>query len=285
MEGNIPLEIQGKFYRNGPGLLDVYGTPLVHPIDGDGMVCSVSMEHGKAVFKSKFVKTDEYKAEKTMKKSLYRGMMGTNPPDDWADTLQEYLHVSEPPSNAKFKNPSNTNVYYWGGKLLSCWESGLPYCLDPVTLDTIGKDTLGGVLDKANCLAAHFRIDSKQDLLVTFSLRLSLRGAPSLYIHEFDRAWNLVRQQVVKIEQYYYAHDFLLTENYYIFHHTPFYNLSMENVMKIASMESGPGESMHYYPEIPSGMVVLARYPKGEPEMQFFPCQPFHIYHHSKLFL
>ena len=38
VEGTIPREISGTFYRNGPGLLDVYGTPLVHPIDGDGMV-------------------------------------------------------------------------------------------------------------------------------------------------------------------------------------------------------------------------------------------------------
>ena len=27
-----------QLFRNGPGLLEVYGTPLVHPIDGDGMV-------------------------------------------------------------------------------------------------------------------------------------------------------------------------------------------------------------------------------------------------------
>lgn len=24
----------------------------------------------------------------------------------------------------RFKNPANTNVYYWGGKLLATWESG-----------------------------------------------------------------------------------------------------------------------------------------------------------------
>jgi len=36
--GRIPKELRGTLFRNGPGLLEVYGTPLVHPIDGDGMV-------------------------------------------------------------------------------------------------------------------------------------------------------------------------------------------------------------------------------------------------------
>jgi all-trans-8'-apo-beta-carotenal 15,15'-oxygenase len=36
--GKLPEGLQGTLYRNGPGLLEAYGTPLVHPIDGDGMV-------------------------------------------------------------------------------------------------------------------------------------------------------------------------------------------------------------------------------------------------------
>lgn len=60
----------------------------------------------------------------------------------------------------KMRNPSNTNVFYWegarcrccdsrsfsawlshalsAGKLLSCYETSLPYSLDPFTLQTIG---------------------------------------------------------------------------------------------------------------------------------------------------
>jgi all-trans-8'-apo-beta-carotenal 15,15'-oxygenase len=68
----------------------------------------------------------------------------------------------------RFKNPANTNVYYWGGKLIAAWESGLPYLLDPATLETKGKETLNGVLKESHCLAAHFRYDSAADRLVTF---------------------------------------------------------------------------------------------------------------------
>ena len=40
IEGSLPAGLQGTFLRNGPGLLEVYGTALKHPIDGDGMVCA-----------------------------------------------------------------------------------------------------------------------------------------------------------------------------------------------------------------------------------------------------
>ncbi|NJM95592.1 MAG: Apocarotenoid-15,15'-oxygenase, partial [Acaryochloridaceae cyanobacterium CSU_5_19] len=32
IEGEIPQELKGTVFRNGPGLLDVGGTPLYHPL-------------------------------------------------------------------------------------------------------------------------------------------------------------------------------------------------------------------------------------------------------------
>jgi carotenoid cleavage dioxygenase-like enzyme len=45
---------------------------------------------------------------------------------------------------------------------------GLPYLLDPATLETKGKDTLNGALNDSHCLAAHFRYDAATDRLVNF---------------------------------------------------------------------------------------------------------------------
>lgn len=45
-----------------------------------------------------------------------------------------------------FKNPSNTRPLVWGGRLLSCYETGLPYELDPNTLTTKGEFDIGGLL-------------------------------------------------------------------------------------------------------------------------------------------
>lgn len=42
------------------------------------------------------------------------------------------------------KNTANTQVIAFGGKVLALWEAGLPYALDPVTLETLGMDHVGG---------------------------------------------------------------------------------------------------------------------------------------------
>ena len=36
--GTIPAELEGTLLRNGPGLLEIGGTALPQPLDGDGMV-------------------------------------------------------------------------------------------------------------------------------------------------------------------------------------------------------------------------------------------------------
>ena len=49
--------------------------------------------------------------------------------------------------------------------MISCYETGLPYCLDPHTLNTLGADDLGGTL-KLKTLAAHFRLDMEKNVSV-----------------------------------------------------------------------------------------------------------------------
>jgi len=276
VEGQLPRELRGTLFRNGPGLLEVYGTPLVHPIDGDGMVCSIKFEDGKAHFRSAYVKTTGYVMEQKAKKLLFKGMMGTKPPATWNET-EDVMHTKMP--GQTFKNTSNTNVYYWGGKLLSTWESGLPYYLDPATLETVGKDDLNGTLKGSRCLAAHFRHDPVSNRLVTFSFQLAMSGQCRLFIYEFDHTWQVKNKQVHSFDHFYYCHDFLLTEHYYIFHNTPFYKLSEANVAKIISGVKSPGQLMHYYPELPSRMIVIPR-DGSKGNVSFFDIDPCMIYHH-----
>ena len=48
IEGEIPAGLQGTFFRNGPGLLDVNGERIHHPFDGDGMVCAIVLSESRA---------------------------------------------------------------------------------------------------------------------------------------------------------------------------------------------------------------------------------------------
>lgn len=54
------------------------------------------------------------------------------------------------------KNIANTNVTYWGDRLLALYERGLPHRLAN-DLTTMGEDDLDGSVDGAKFFAAHYR--------------------------------------------------------------------------------------------------------------------------------
>ncbi|NEZ58889.1 carotenoid oxygenase family protein, partial [Adonisia turfae] len=153
IDGTIPAELEGTLFRNGPGLLDVNGYPVHHPFDGDGMITAISIAQGKAYFRNRFVRTEGYVKERAAGKPLYRGVFGTQKPGG-------------PMANAfdlRLKNIANTNVIYWGEKLLALWEAAEPHRLNPETLDTLGLDYLDGVLKPGEAFSAHPRIDPSCD--------------------------------------------------------------------------------------------------------------------------
>lgn len=60
--------------------------------------------------------------EQRERKFLYRGQMGTNPSSAVADTiafLASAVTLQWP--RLFYRNPSNTNVFYWGGKVSVKW--------------------------------------------------------------------------------------------------------------------------------------------------------------------
>jgi all-trans-8'-apo-beta-carotenal 15,15'-oxygenase len=87
VQGELPLDIVGTYYRNGPALFEVCtkpnlvrrrrlphppafpppptpqigGVPLKHPWDGDGLVAAFSfVGNGSVLYRSRFVRTEGY---------------------------------------------------------------------------------------------------------------------------------------------------------------------------------------------------------------------------------
>jgi all-trans-8'-apo-beta-carotenal 15,15'-oxygenase len=75
-----------------------------------------------------------YLAETQNKRVMFRGTFATQRPGGPEQNALD-LHI---------KNPSNTNVVCWGGRLWSLYEAGQPYRLDPASLETLGLESLGG---------------------------------------------------------------------------------------------------------------------------------------------
>jgi all-trans-8'-apo-beta-carotenal 15,15'-oxygenase len=268
VDGQIPSDLRGTLFRNGPGMLDVNGEPLHHPFDGDGMICAIAFEQGRAHFRNCFVRTEGYVAEQAAGKILYRGVFGTQKPGGWLANAFDL----------NFKNIANTNVIYWGGKLLALWEADQPYRLNPATLETLGLDDLSGLLKPKTPFSAHPRILPRTDgsRLVNFSVQSG--PLTSITIYEFDEAGSCVKQRQHTIPGFAFIHDFAVTEHYYIFFQNPV-NL---NPFPFLVGLRGAGECLEFQPHQPTKIWLIPR--DAQQAVQKLTTDACFVFHHANAF-
>ncbi len=165
--GEIPTELQGTLFRNGPGKFSLGKERIPHPYDGDGLVASIAFKDGTAFLRSRFVQTPEYKAEAAADSVLFRGTFATQRAGGSMSNAGD-LYV---------KNTSNTNVVAFGDRLWTLFEAGQPFRLDPKTLETIGPELLDGLFK----LGLPFDLGSKESnsMFATLTRLAQGRSAPA----------------------------------------------------------------------------------------------------------
>ncbi len=271
--GAIPPELEGTLFRNGPGLLDIQGQPIQHPFDGDGMICQFTFQQGRAHFRNRYVRTAGYVAEQAAGKILYRGIFGTQKPGGWLANIFDL----------KAKNIANTNIIYWGDRLLALWEGAEPHRLDPATLETLGLDNLDGLLKPGQPLTAHPRFDpgstftQGQPRLVTYSITSGPQQSQVVF-YEFDSNGTLVAKRDHTLPGFAFLHDFALTENYYIF----FQNPVTLNPLPFMLGFKGAGQCLKYHPDRPTQALVIPRDP-SQP-MVTLETDACFVFHHANAF-
>lgn len=272
VEGQIPSELHGTLFRNGPGLFEINGYPIHHPFDGDGMISAIAFRDGRAFYRNRFVRTAAYLEEQKAGKLLYRGVFGTQKPGGWLANAMDL----------KLKNIANTNVIYWGSKLLALWEAAEPHRLDPHTLETLGKDSLNGVLADGEAFAAHPRIDPScnQDngapSLVNFSIKPGLSS--TITIFELDPNGNVIRKHAHGVPGFAFIHDFAITPNYCIF----FQNPIAFNPIPFVLGWRGAGECIKFLPHQPTRIIIIPRH--ASQAMQILETQSGFVFHHANAF-
>jgi all-trans-8'-apo-beta-carotenal 15,15'-oxygenase len=270
IEGQIPLDLRGTLFRNGPGILDIGGVSLRHPFDGDGMICAIAFNQGKAHFRNRFVRTEGYLAEQAAGKILYRGVFGTQKPGGWAANIFDI----------KFKSIANTNVLYWGDKLWALWEADRPYRLDPATLETLGEESFDGQLTANSPFSAHPRIDPGDEhrppRLVNFAVKAGL--STTIVIYELDVQGQIVEQHQHTVPGFAFIHDFALTPNYCIF----FQNPVQFNPLPFVLGLRGPGECIRFQPKQPTRVWVIPRHGRGK--AQCLETDSCFVFHHVNAF-
>jgi all-trans-8'-apo-beta-carotenal 15,15'-oxygenase len=211
-------------------------------------------------------------AEQAAGKILHRGVFGTQKPGGW---LANALDL-------KLKNIANTNVIYWGGKLLALWEAAEPHRLDPATLETMGLDDLDGLLPPGGAFGAHPWIDPacEQDggvpCLVNFSIKTGLSS--TLTVYEFGPTGALLRQYAHTIPGFAFIHDFAITPNYCVF----FQNPVQFNPLPFLAGMRGAGECITFKPEQPTRVVIIPRH--GQGPAQTVDLHSGFVFHHANAF-
>jgi all-trans-8'-apo-beta-carotenal 15,15'-oxygenase len=71
--------LQGTFFRNGPGLLEVNGQRIHHPFDGDGMICAIAIPKVAPISATDSSRTEGYLAEQKAEKSSTEAFRHTEP--------------------------------------------------------------------------------------------------------------------------------------------------------------------------------------------------------------
>ncbi|MBO1060338.1 MAG: carotenoid oxygenase family protein [Aphanizomenon flos-aquae CP01] len=266
IEGEIPPELAGTLFRNGAGLLDINGERLHHPFDGDGMISRITFINGRAHFRNRFVQTPGYLAEQKAGKILYRGVFGTQKSGGWLANIFDF----------KLKNIANTNVIYWGKKLLALWEAAEPYLLNPQTLETLGNEYFNGVLSKGEAFSAHPRIDPN-GTLVNFAIKPGL--STTITIFELNKNGEITSKKNHSVPGFCFIHDFVITENYCIF----FQNPVNFNPIPFALGICGAAECIKIQKNQPTKIIIIPRKTQTE-NVKVLETKAGFIFHHVNAF-
>ncbi len=213
IEGEIPDFIRGTYYLNGPATFSRAGVRYRHWLDGDGMVCALRFEPERVHFTNRFVRSTKFVAEEEAGHPLFRAF-GTA---FAADQMKRGMAL---------ESPVNVSVYPYRGTLLAFGEQGLPWELDPATLETRGVCTFGGRLNEISPFSAHPKFDPTTGEMFNFGISFSTTQ-PKLHMYRFDAQAQLRYRKRLRLEYPCSVHDFSLSPSYAVFYLSP-YILNME---------------------------------------------------------
>ncbi|HTK80167.1 MAG TPA: carotenoid oxygenase family protein [Rhizomicrobium sp.] len=252
--GEIPRELDGALYRNGPNPQFEPRDPNHHWFDGDGMIHGFTVANGKVSYRNRYVRTPRWQAEHTAGRSLY-GTFG-NP------------MTSDPSVIGKEGGVANTNIIWHAGRLLALEEAHQPTELDPVSLATRGYTPYAG---RANRFTAHPKIDPETGELVFFGYSVG----ETFFTDEIaygvvNREGRLTRLDLFKAPFCSMIHDFFVTKNYVGFPVLPLTG-SLPRVM-------GGGPAFAWEPEKGSHVGIMRR-DAGVDSIRWFTTDPCYVFH------
>ncbi len=203
IEGEIPQELNGTFYRNGPNP-QLPPKNDYHFFTGDGMIHAFTFREGRVSHMNRWARTARFKIERDTGESLFSGM---NP----LATPQEYLDFVLTDK----EGVANTSVVHHGGRLLLLEEGHLPFEMDPISLESRGAWNFYGKLNTT--MSAHPKVDPVTGELLFHAYMATGPFTDDMGYYKVNADGFMTETQIFKAPYSAMVHDFVVTENYVLF--------------------------------------------------------------------
>lgn len=249
IDGSLPAYVRGTCLLNGPGMFGRAGLRYRHWLDGDGMVAALAFDGrpstalgaSGAHFTNRFVRSTKYSREEAEQRPVFR-------------TFGTAFDGDELKRGIGLESPVNVSVYSYNGAVLAFGEQGLPWEVDPVTLETRGLYTFNGQLNEITPFSAHPKIDHATGELFNFGVSFSAEH-PALNLFRFSGDGKLVYRKRLALPYPSSIHDFAISERYMVFYVSPL-------VLRMSAlMERGATlmDALAWEPERGSRLVIASR--------------------------
>lgn len=202
LEGKLPNDLKGVFYRNGPGKHERGEIRYQHLFEGDGMVQRFEIGNGEIHHFGRFLETAKYSAEQQAGAFLYAG----------PETKFKEKRAS---INSDSVNVANINTLSVGNDLWALWEAGSASKIDPDTLQYQGFVNLGAGSKYGDSLkgvpfSAHPKVDPTGDIW-----NFGLNHTGHIVLYHLSAMGKLQKAKLVDTGyKGRMLHDFLTTESH-----------------------------------------------------------------------
>ena len=266
VEGEIPKELNGAYYRNGPNP-QFAPRGNYHWFDGDGMIHGFFFENGRCDYRNRWVRTERFEGERQAGHALFGGLTDMTSGDPAAEGLSG--------------NTANTNIVWHAGRLLALWEAGPPHELDPLSLETKGIWDFDGALERhidpalagnpdgivPGIMTAHPKMDPDTGEMHMFGYAPM---PPHFTYMVVDREGRLVRSEEIDVPFSSMVHDFIVTESHVVF---PIFPAAFD-IEAIAET----GSPLVWRPELGTHLGVMPR-DGGNSDVVWIESEPCYVFH------
>ncbi len=258
VEGEIPASLCGTFYRIGPNP-QFAPRGIYNPLNADGMVHAFHLGNGRASYRNRWVRTQQWNLERAAGRSLF-GAPG-NPNDSDASV-----------AGMKTDGVANTHLVWHGRRLLALEEGHAPIEIDPVSLATLGPYSFDGRLPRN--MTAHPKIDLDSGEMIFFANFPTGRVTNDLAFYVANAEGVVVESRMIALPFPALVHDFVVTKDFAIFAICPV-TISIKRAMIGAPL-------IAWEPELGTHVGVMRRRGNAEDargDMRWFAGAPCMIWH------